>query len=115
MKNVNKGIFFQIGYGWMSEYDRPYSTNMFRFFCAVAVGLFLFWPLIIVTRIFGWLVRLVFSPVAIFFGYRPAGLDWRFSIDENRFFPFVPTKWYPTYERFFKRIFEDSTINFKDI
>lgn len=94
--NVNPdGALFKITYGWGKV---PNQTSVCLMFWRALLSLLIIWPWIFGTRLFGWIVRIVFAiPAFLLFGHRPAGPDWRFKdqLPSELGLPFVPIKWWP--------------------
>jgi len=105
MLNINKeGVLCKIAYGWGYDKYPPETTNLCNFFWRTLLSFIFVWPFIVLTRIFGWVVRIIGAPIAlILWGYRPAGPDWRMLGDLSPL-PFVPIrrwpKWKGTHSRF---------------
>ena len=100
MLTLNRhGVLCKIAYAWAIRFGPiPEKTNLCSFFWMVVFSLFLVWPLIIATRIFGWIFRIVGAPFALVLcGYRPVGPSWRLFGDNSEL-PFVPIKHWPKYK-----------------
>ena len=110
------GFLFKLAYNWNIDWRtdkiEPQKTNILKIFLLVTFALVFAWPFIIISRVFGWVVRIVgFLPALILFGYRPLGPSWRFfeiGSSEN-LLPFEPISRWP---RFGQRRFLPGVIIF---
>lgn len=99
------GLLHKVAFDWNTDYRKkpPMKTSSCKLFWLTVFGLFIAWPFIFITRVFGWVVRIVLAlPVFIFFGYKPTGTSWRFGVVSDKYmstftdvFPFEPISWWP--------------------
>lgn len=95
------GFLFKLAYNWNIDWRttgdkiKPQKTNILKLFLTVVFAVLCMWPLIVISRVFGWVVRIVgFLPALFLFGYRPFGSSWRFFESEYGL-PFAPISWWP--------------------
>ena len=75
------GRLHRVAYDWHPDWrkTRPERTSICKLFWLTVFAVFLAWPWIVISRIFGWIVRIVGAvPAFLLFGYVPEGQDWRF-------------------------------------
>lgn len=94
------GFLFKLAYNWnidwrITDNSKPQKTNILKLFLTVVFAVLCMWPLVVISRVFGWVVRIVgFLPALFLFGYRPLGSSWRL-FESERLFPFAPISWWP--------------------
>ena len=94
------GFLFKLAYNWNADWRtagdkfQPSKIGILKFFGLIVWAL-IAWLFIIVSRILGWVVRIVGClPALILFGYRPLGSGWRF-FESGILLPFAPISRWP--------------------
>lgn len=95
------GRLHRLAYNWNPDWRsaKPARTSICTLFWLTVLAVLVLWPLLVVTRVFGWVVRIIgFLPALVLFGCRPAGPSWR-GLDmlqaNDSLLPFVQIKRWP--------------------
>lgn len=95
------GALHRVAFNWLPSWrdEPPTKVTICRLFWLTVMALTIMWPLLVITRVIGWGVRIVGAiPALLLFGYRPAGPSWRFGPGDDGALPFEPIKRWPQVE-----------------
>lgn len=104
------GFLFKLAYHWnvdwreASDKIKPQKTSILKLFLKVIFAVLCAWPFIVISRVLGWVIRIVgFLPALILFGYRPLGPSWRFlsATPGSPILPFGPISWWPKFKQLY--------------